>query len=92
LEEYLLTHLPDELWGKINYNEKEAQLFSTDKEIVRKVKKFIASEQLKVVIVEEKTFWEPLIPCQLTTEAELNYYQELKKHLFDIKYYTNCKK
>lgn len=56
LEEYLLTHLPSEIWEKLTYDEKKRELISPHKEEITKVKKIIEENKLELAIESEKTF------------------------------------
>lgn len=89
LEEYLLTHLPSEIWEKLTYDEKKRELISSDKEEIVKIKKIIEENKLALVIEQEKSFWKALIPCQLIEKEEIDYYQELERQLENALFYTN---
>src|SRR3954470_25059604 len=77
LEEYLLTSLPAEIWEKVNYNEKQCELLSADKKVMKMVKNTI-KENSQITVAEEKNFWQPLITQTLNEKEEKDYYLQLK--------------
>ncbi|CAG8816428.1 887_t:CDS:1, partial [Racocetra persica] len=85
LEEYLIASLPSEVWEKVDYNEDKKELISRYREELEKISK-------KLEITQEKSWWEALVPCQLTTKEQVDYYQELEKLLKEGKFYTNIQK
>jgi len=91
LEEYLLAILSPEIWEKINYNGEKHELFSSDKEAMNIAKTTVKKNE-KIVVIEEKNFWQTLVPCQLINKEEIDYYQELKKQLSGNSFYTNVEK
>jgi transcriptional/translational regulatory protein YebC/TACO1 len=91
LEEHLFTILPPEIWEKIDYNEEKQELFSSKKEAMDIVKN-VLKESKKIVIIEEKNFWQSLVPCQLIKKEEKDYFQKLEEQLKGSKFYTNVEK
>jgi len=73
LEEYLLTHFTIEILEKINYNEQNSEIISTDKQIAEKMKNIITKNQLKLKAKEEKTFWKALVYQKLFEKEATNY-------------------
>nr|CAG8441139.1 6554_t:CDS:2 [Entrophospora candida] len=81
-----------QIWEKFRADrEGEHELFSSDKEVIHIVKN-IVKENRKIVVIEEKSFWKTLLPCQLVSKEEIDYYQELKKQLSSSNFYTNVEK
>ena len=92
LEEYLLTYLPNEIWEKMNYDEKKRELISPEKEEMIRIKEIIEKKNLELVIEEEKMFWEAPIPCRLIAKGEIDYYHELEKKLVSSGFFSNVEK
>src|SRR4051812_8899757 len=90
LEEYLLTSLPAEIWEKVSYNEKQCELLSVDKKVMKMVKNTI-KENPQIAVAEEKNFWQALITQTLNKKKKKNYYLQLKEKLKGKKFYTNIK-
>jgi transcriptional/translational regulatory protein YebC/TACO1 len=88
LEEYLLVSLPNNIWGKVNFDEKNRELSSWYKEDINTIKNIIKSNSV-LIIEEEKNFWKPLTPYSLTQQEEINYYAKLEQELIGKKFYTN---
>jgi|SRR5438128_444624 len=56
LEEYLLTYFPVEILEKMNYDDKNIEFISTDKQMIEKTKVITKQNELKLKIKEERTF------------------------------------
>lgn len=91
LEECLLAILPLEIWEKVNYSSKEQVLFSSDKEMINKVKKTL-KENSSIETRGEKKFWQTLVFQLLNRQEEKDYYSQLQKKLENIQFYTNVEK
>ncbi|MDR1670625.1 MAG: hypothetical protein LBR43_02810 [Spiroplasmataceae bacterium] len=89
LEEYLLNNLPDEIWKRVNYDEKTNELISSEKEELAEIKNFIEESELELVIEEERSFWKAIIPCQILDKEQKDYYQELNREMVGNIFYTN---
>ena len=89
LEEYLLTYFPVEILEKMNYDDKNIEFISTDKQMIEKTKVITKQNELKLKIKEERTFWKALVPYQLSEKGAMNYWKELEKKLTGNKFYTN---
>jgi transcriptional/translational regulatory protein YebC/TACO1 len=88
LEKYLLISLPNNIWEKVNFDEKNRELSSWYKEDINTMKNIIKSNSV-LIIEEEKNFWKPLTPYSLTQQEEINYYAKLEQELIGKKFYTN---
>jgi len=90
LEDCLLISLPNNIWEKVNFDEKKRELFSCHKEEINTIKNIIKND-LELIIEEEKNYWKPLIPYSLTQPEEIDYYTKLEKELIGKKFYSNIK-
>ena len=92
LEEYLLTYFPVEILEKMNYNEKNVEVISNDKQILERAKDITKQNELRLKIKEEKTFWKALVYQKLFEKEAINYWTELEKKLVGNKFYVNVEK
>lgn len=90
LEDCLLISLPNNIWEKVNFDEKKRELSSCYKEEINAIKNIIKNN-LELIIEEEKNYWKPLIPYSLTQQEEIDYYTKLEKKLIGKKFYSNIK-
>lgn len=88
LEDYLLISLPNNIWEKVNFDEKKREFSSCYKEEINAIKNIIKNN-LELIIEEEKNVWKPLIPYSLTQQGEIDYYIKLEKELIGKKFYSN---
>ena len=92
LEECLLTYFPVKILEKMNYNEKDVEVISNDKQVLEKTKDIIKQNELKFKTREEKTFWKALVYQKLFEKEAINYWTELEKKLAGSKFYANVEK
>jgi len=92
LEEYLLTYFPVEILEKMDYNEENLEITSTDKQLIEKIKDITEQNELNLKIKREKTFWKALVFQKLFEKEAINYWTELEKKLAGSKFYINIER
>jgi len=73
LEEFLLTCFPFEILEKMNYNERNIEIVSPNRQLIERSKDIIKKSGLKLKTKEEKTFWEALVYQKLFEKEAINY-------------------